>query len=251
MRLSPIQGPDDENLNRIETDLTNWRLHLPASKKDALGADGKPDEMMFQALMMLNATSLLLHQQHSQLDSSPARTVTSCAPYRPVPSGKEPYNIHNHHTLIAANDISKLITHRTPLLTHTHFFTCVITLSSIVHLSRWAQHFYLPTTSNALLLPTPYQQSLSQGVDDDLRGLIRLNIGALKELSAVWGAADRAKHQVSGVAQEIYQVKKQRQLNPTYWYGFSSEEVIDSIAADDTIIGDIQSFEGMAAGLIQ
>ena len=81
--------------------------------------------------------------------------------------------------------------------------------------------------------------------------MIRLNIGALKELSAVWGAADRAKHQVSGVAQEIYQVKKQRQLNPTYWYGFSSEEVIDSIAADDTIIGDIQSFEGMAAGLIQ
>lgn len=245
MRLSPIQGPNDENLNRIETDLTNWRLHLPKSKKDALRADGRPDEMMFQALMMLNATSLLLHQQHSQLDSSPAKTVTSCAPYRPVPSGEEAYNIHTHHTLIAANEISKLITHRTPLLTHTHFFTCVITLSSIVHLSRWAQHFYLASSSHALLLPTPYQQSLSQGVDDDLRGLIRLNIGALSELSSVWGAAGTARGQVSGVAQEIYRTKKQRQLNPTYWYGFSSQEVIESIAADDTIIGDIRSLQGV------
>lgn len=249
MRLSPIQGPNDENLNRIETDLTNWRLHLPRSKKDALGADGRPDEMMFQAFMMLNATSLLLHQQHSQLDSSPARTVTSCAPYRPVPSGEEAYNIHTHHTLIAANEISKLITHRTPLLTHTHFFTCVITLSSIVHLSRWAQHFYLPSTghsSNALLLPTPYQQTLSQGVDDDLRGLIRLNIGALAELSAVWGAAGTAKGQVQGVAQEIYRGKKQQQQSPTYWYGFSQEEMVNSIAADDTIIGDIQSLQGLS-----
>lgn len=246
MRLSPIQGPNDENLNRIETDLTNWRLHLPKSKKDALGADGRPDEMMFQAFMMLNATSLLLHQQHSQLDSSPAKSVTSCAPYRPVPSGEEAYNIHTHHTLIAANEISKLITHRTPLLTHTHFFTCVITLSSIVHLSRWAQHFYLASSSHALLLPTAYQQTLSQGVDDDLRGLIRLNIGALGELSAVWGAAGTARGQVSGVAQEIYRTKKQRQLNPTYWYGFSSQEVIESIAADDTIIGDIQSLQGLA-----
>lgn len=248
MRFSPIQGPNDENLNRIETDLTNWRLHLPKSKRDALGADGRPDEMMFQAFMMLNAISLLLHQQHSQLDSSPAKTVTSCAPYRPVPSGDEAFNIHTHHTLIAANEISKLITHRTPLLTHTHFFTCVITLSSIVHLSRWAQHFYLPSassSSNALLLPTPYQQTLSQGVDDDLRGLIRLNIGALAELSSVWGAAGTAKGQVQGVAQEIYRGKKQQQQNPTYWYGFSQEEMVNSIAADDTIIGDIQSLQGL------
>lgn len=244
MRLSPIQGPNDENLTRVETSLTNWRLHLPISKKDAIRSDGKPDEMMFQALMMFNATSLLLHQQHSQLDTSPTRSVTSCAPYRPIKAGKELFNIHTHHTLVAANEISKLITHPAALLTHTHFFTCVVTLSSIVHLSRWAQHFYITSTSPEMPMasPLPYQQALGNGVDDDLRQLIRLNIGALGQLSAVWGAAQKARDSVQGVARDIYQAKKQQQMSSAYWTGFSEEEVVSTIAADDTIIGDIQSF---------
>ena len=222
MRCPPMYSPDDENIDRIETLLSNWRLHLPETKKHALQRDGKLDEMMFQAHMMMNATSIMLHQPHSQLDSSPAKSITSCAPHQPVASGAL-FNYHTKHTLSSAAEISKLITHRVPLLSHTHFFTCVVTLSSIVHLSKWALYF------------VPHD-------DDDLRQQVKLNIGALNQLSDVWGAADRARGQVKGVAQEIYQTKKQQQmLNPNYWMGFTQQQMMETIAADDSIIQEIES----------
>lgn len=224
MRTPPIFGPEDENLARIEILLTNWRLHLPLAKRDALQRNGKLDEMMFQAHMMLNATSIMLHQPHSQLDSSPAQNINSCAPHQAVVSG-DLFNAHTKHTIAAAGEISRMITHRVPLLSHTHFFTCVVTLSSIVHLSKWALSFI------------PHD-------DDDLRQQIRLNIGALNTLSEVWGAADRARGQVKGVAQEIYRGKKQQQLlNPHYWTGYTQEEMLESIVADDTILSEVENLQ--------
>lgn len=220
MRVPPIYGPEDENLARIEALLTNWRLHLPPDKKDALSQKLQPDEMIFQASMMTHATSIMLHQPHSQLDSSPARSVTSCAPHRPVPSG-DYFNAHTQHTVTSAAEISKMVTHRVPLTSHTHFFTCVLTLSSIVHLSKWALYYIAHD-------------------DDELRQQLRLNIGALAELSAVWRAAGTASGQVRGVAQEIYRAKKASQISPAYWAGYTAEEVMTSIAADENIMHEIE-----------
>ncbi|KAI5459844.1 hypothetical protein BGZ63DRAFT_360444 [Mariannaea sp. PMI_226] len=228
MRVPPIYGPEDESLGIIEALLTNWRLHLPESKRYSLYRDGKLDEMMFQAHMMHHATSILLHQPHSQLDSSPTRSVNSCAPHAPVPSG-DAFNAHTKHTIQSANEISKLVTHRVPLLSHSHFFACVLTLSSIVHISRWA------------LLFVPHN-------DDNLRQQIRLNIGALGELSRVWPAAARAAGEVKGVAQEVYRVKKQQQSTPQYWLGLSQEDVINSIATDESIIAEIENIPTMPGG---
>ncbi|OAA38608.1 glucoamylase [Metarhizium rileyi] len=223
MRVPPMFGPEDENLGKIETLLTNWRLHLPQSKRDALQKNGKLDEMMFQAHMMNQATSIMLHQPYSQLDSSPTQDINSCAPHQSIPAG-DLFNAHTRHTIESANRISTMITHRVPLLSHTHFFTCVITLSSIVHLSRWAL-FFIPHD------------------DDDLRQQIRLNIGALNHLSDVWSAADRARGQVKAVAQEIYKVKKQQRSNSQFWLGLSQEDMLNTIATDDSIINEIESFE--------
>jgi hypothetical protein len=215
--------PDDENVVRIETLLTNWRLHLPPTKRDALQKNGKLDEMMFQAHMMNQATSIMLHQPFSQLDSKPTEDINSCAPHQAIATG-DLFNSHTRHTIESANTISSMITHRVPLLSHTHFFTCVITLSSIVHLSRWAL-FFIPHD------------------DDDIRQQIRLNIGALNCLSEVWGAADRARGQVKAVAQEIYKVKKQQRTNSQFWLGLSQEDILHTITTDDSIIHEIESFE--------
>lgn len=226
MRTPPIFGPEDENLARIEALLTNWRLHLPQSKRDALQADGRLDEMMFQAHMMMHATSILLHQPHSQLDTTPTQNINSCAPYQMVPAG-DLFNAHTKHTITSANAISTMIKHRVPLLSHTHFFTCVITLSSIVHLSRWALFFFIPHN------------------DDDLRQQVRLNIGALNRLAKVWGAADRARGQVKLVAQEIYKAKKQQRLNSDLWVGLTQEEMLNTIETDDSIINEIESLQAL------
>lgn len=159
----------------------------------------------------------MLHQPFSQLDSSPAQAVTSCAPHKPVASGDN-FNSHTRHTVTAACEISKMITQAVPLLGHTHFFTCVVTLSSIVHLSKWALYYIED--------------------EEDLRQQIRLNIGALNKLSKVWKAADTAWGQVKGVASEIYREKKAAQISPAFWVGFSQEQMISSINADEGIMSE-------------
>ncbi|OAA62040.1 c6 zinc finger domain containing protein [Niveomyces insectorum RCEF 264] len=220
MRCPPILFADDENMEKIESLLSNWRMHLPASKRDDLTKHCQLDEMMFQAHFINHACSILLHQPHSQLDSSPTRSVTSCAPHSHVPSG-DAFNTHTRHTITAACEISKMVTQAVPLLSHTHFFTCVITLSSIVHLSKWALFFIQD--------------------EEDLRQQIRLNIGALNKLSEVWKAASTASGQVKGVAQEIYRAKKAQQINPAFWVGFTQEEMINSLNTDEGIMSDFES----------
>lgn len=137
-----------------------------------------------------------------------------------VKSG-DTFNIHTRHVITAASAISNLVTFAVPITTHTHFFTCVLTMSSIVHLSRWAMYFMQD--------------------DDDLRQLIRLNIGALNQLSSVWNAAANASRQVKGVAQELYQSKKVQQSNTTFWVGFTQEEIVSSIATDESIMSEINT----------
>ncbi|KAH8673709.1 hypothetical protein BX600DRAFT_480069 [Xylariales sp. PMI_506] len=221
MRLPQAVFPGDQNVDRIESLLSNWRMHLPDSKRDCLTQDCQLDEMMFQAHMINHAVSIMLHQPQSQLDTSPAREVTACAPYQLVRSG-ETFNTHTRHTVTAASEISKMVTYAVPITCHTHFFTCVLTLSSIVHLSKWALWFVQD--------------------DDDLRQQIRLNIGALNKLSTVWSAAARASGQVKGVAQEIYRAKKAaQQHNASFWVGFSQEEIISSMAQDENIMSEINT----------
>ncbi|KAI2602792.1 hypothetical protein GGR54DRAFT_468517 [Hypoxylon sp. NC1633] len=227
MRLPNNGFPNEENVNRIETLLSNWRMHLPPSKRDSLNKDCQLDEMMFQAHMINNACSIILHQPLSQLDSSPTREVTACAPHRAVQSGDN-FNIHTRHIITAACEISKMVTYNVPITSHTHFFTCVLTLSSIVHLSKWALEVFIHD-------------------EDDLRQQIRLNIGAFNKLKIVWKAASRASDQVKGVAQEIYRAKRAQQSNPSFWVGFSHEEMISSVAADESIMSEINNMLTSAA----
>ena len=131
------------------------------------------------------------------------------------------FNSHTRHTVHAAREISKMVTQAVPMLGHTHFFTCVVTLSSIVHLSKWALYFIED--------------------EDDLRQQIRLNIGALNKLSEVWKAANTASGQVKGVAQEIYREKKTQQITPAFWVGFTQEQMISSINADENIMNDLET----------
>ena len=112
-----------------------------------------------------------------------------------------------------------MVTQAVPLLSHTHFFTCVLTMSSIVHLSKWALYFLQD--------------------EDDLRQQIRLNIGGLNKLSEVWKSAGTASGQVKGVARDIYRAKKAQQINPAFWVGFTQEQMMSSITADEGIMHEI------------
>jgi hypothetical protein len=165
-------------------------------------------------------TTILLHREHSQLDSSVAQRVTSCAPHKLITPGQS-YNLHAMKTVQAAQDISKLIMLPVSLAKHTHFFTCVVTLASIVHLSCWS-----------VLIPVYH--------DEDLKQQLRLNTGALKSLWQVWPSAGQAFGQVKGVAQEIYAAKKHAaQVSFSDW-NFTEEEVMRGMIEEQTIMEELQ-----------
>lgn len=55
MRVPNMMYPDDENVSKIETLLTNWRMHLPPNKRHALNKNYQLDEMIFQGYMINHA----------------------------------------------------------------------------------------------------------------------------------------------------------------------------------------------------
>ncbi|KAI1127622.1 N-terminal binuclear Zn cluster-containing/DNA binding domain-containing protein [Nemania abortiva] len=230
MRMPTSGFSPEETVDKVESYLSNWRLHVPKPKRDCLNKDGQLDEMMFQAYMINNACTIILHQPLSQLDSSPTREVTACAPHRAVASGDN-FNLHTRHIITAACAISKMVTYNVPITSHTHFFTCVLTLSSIVHLSKWAAVYFIAD-------------------EEDLRQQIRLNIGALNKLSSVWRAAATAGGQVKGVAQEIYRSRKAQQNNPHFWEGYTQEEIMSSMSADEGIMSEISLLPSAPEGVM-
>ncbi|KAM3541311.1 hypothetical protein ARSEF1564_005742 [Beauveria bassiana] len=229
----------DANVHaQLEVLLSSWRHNLPASKRDSLRRDGRPDEMMFQAHMLNHTTSILLHQSRAQLDLAPAQAIDACAP----PAAASTYHesdgcaaaaaaaahhprvsLHARHVATAANEIGKLMTHRTPLTLHTHFFICAVVLASIVQLSAWSG-------------------GGGGGDDDDddagVREQVRLCIGALRQMSSVWGLATKAFGQVREVAGHVHFVRTQSRQMEQFLVDVTEEDMMSMFAADTLTLAE-------------
>ncbi|KAE9379716.1 hypothetical protein N431DRAFT_500209 [Stipitochalara longipes BDJ] len=201
LQSEEILFPKDPALYRLEAYLTNWHLHLPDNKRDLYDQFGAFDEMLFQAHMIANMSTMLLYRHFSPLDGLAVRTITSCieGPHIPVKS-KSVDNLHTIRTIQAASHISKLVTLPGPLVNHTHFFVCALTLSSITHLSLWAT---LPVLSP----------------DQDLRERIRMNAGALKAIAPFYPSAEVGLRQMTNVAQKIFANRKDA-VGEVFWGEF-------------------------------
>lgn len=114
----------------------------------------------------------------------------------------------------AASDIASLIALPIPLTSHTHFFTCVVTLGAIVDLSRWAG---LGGAER----------------NEEIKQQIRLYTGALKTIADVWPSARKAQGQVKGAAQEIFASRKLAVREREFWGGFLDEEMLGLLGGDD------------------
>lgn len=177
--LGEVASRDDKRMSVIDARLCNWRLHLPLRKHDSLQDNGSFDEMMFQAHMIWHATAMLLHRPFSNIFSKP----------RPAPNDTNPpnaYNKHTTHVMTSAGAVSDMIAYRTPIINHTHFLVEVLSISSTIHLGRWAQS--RPTCNKTDLVQ---QQVL-------------LNIGALRSLATIWKAAKKSTDAIQGISRQLY-----------------------------------------------
>jgi hypothetical protein len=220
--------PEDPMADAADASLVNWGLHLPDCKKQLVGEDRRVDEMLFQAHMVINAATVYLHRPKSSLAISIVPDDTSCTPATKYATPTKPIALHTAKALQAANTISKLITLPCPLIKHSPFFTCVITLGAIVHLSAcsWLLH----------------------GDEGFLaKERIRLGVGALKTLEEVWSVAGCVLMQVKGVAREVFSLQVPEGGERT---GIITEEEVYRYIDDERtleIVGGEADYHGLPA----
>ncbi|KAH9219784.1 hypothetical protein DL95DRAFT_358480 [Leptodontidium sp. 2 PMI_412] len=193
-----IVFPEDPRTYNLDALLVNWTLHLPSSKVANFDQSGTFDEMMFQAHMITDLSSLLLHRRFTPLDAAASQTIISCTAQGTVEahcSGLD--DIHSSKATQAASNLSKLVGMPTPLIHHTHFFICALTYSSISHLSLWS---HLPLMA----------------ADEHLKEEIRMNAGALRAMRVVWPSAQTAFSQVSVAAQRVFEMRKDA-VGDVFW----------------------------------
>lgn len=192
----------------VDSYLVNWRLHLPANKLEIVNNDGQIDEVLFQAHMVNAGSTIMLHRPRSNLGFGRVENVNICVQPGQVLLPTQTREIHTAKCLTSAENISSLIKLPGQLIYHTPFFTCVVVMASVVHLSYWS--FLVP-----------------DGQDDIIKQSIRLDVGTLQQYSNTWDIAHVVLGQVRGVAHTLFNSKKAMSIH--LWNNISHDDVIREV----------------------
>ncbi|KAJ5055783.1 hypothetical protein J3E74DRAFT_411336 [Bipolaris maydis] len=192
----------------VDQFLCNWRLHLPQSKIDIVNNDGHIDEVLFQAHMVNAGSTIMLHRPRSNLGFGRVEGVNICVQPGQVLLPTQTREIHTAKCLTSAENISSLIRLPGNLLYHTPFFTCVVVMASVVHLSYWS--FLVP-----------------DGQDDIIKQSIRLDVGTLQQYSNTWPIASVVLGQVRGVAHTLFNSKKAMGIH--LWSNIDQNDIIRNV----------------------
>jgi hypothetical protein len=192
----------------VDSYQTNWRLHLPQQKQELVSNDGTVDELLFQAHMVNSGSTIMLHRPRSNLGFGRVENVNICVQPGQVLLPTQTREIHTAKCITSAENISTLIKLPGPLLNHTPFFTCVVVMASVVHLSYWS--FLVP-----------------DGHDDIIKQSIRLDVGTLQQYSNTWPIAHVVLGQVRGVAHTLFNSKKAMSIH--LWSSIAQDDLIRNV----------------------
>ncbi|PYH83143.1 hypothetical protein BO82DRAFT_46622 [Aspergillus uvarum CBS 121591] len=178
-----VEGQQDQ-VEATDARITSWFHHLPESKAELLRPDGSVDEMMFQATMVVNGSSIYLHFPRSDLLSSPAVAAeVICGHHGPLSIPAFSHHAHAMKAVKAASEISTLASIRMPVVKHTPFFICTLVLSSMVQLAA--------CSVKAGQMPDPSRDRLT------------LTIGVFKTLARTWAISQSIMRQIKAVARDV------------------------------------------------
>ncbi|KAJ6118678.1 hypothetical protein N7471_013298 [Penicillium samsonianum] len=177
------EGQQD-HVEALDARIGSWGHHLPESKEELLRPDGSVDEIMFQATMILNGAAIYLNFPRSDLLSSPAVAAeVICGHHGPISVPAFSHNEHAMKAAKAARELSRLAAFRLPVIKHTPFFICALTLSSIVQLAT--------CSVKAGQMPDPSRDRLA------------LTIGVFKSLARTWAISQSIMRQIKAVARDV------------------------------------------------
>ncbi|KAJ5102390.1 hypothetical protein NUU61_004612 [Penicillium alfredii] len=178
-----VEGQQDQ-VESIDARIASWFHHLPESKAELLRPDGSVDEIMFQATMIVNGAAIYLNFPRSDLLSSPAvASEVICGHHGPISVPAFSHHAHAMKAVKAASELSSLAAMRLPVVKHTPFFICALTLSSIVQLAA--------CSVKAGQMPDPSRDRLT------------LTIGVFRSLARTWAISQSIMRQIKAVARDV------------------------------------------------
>ena len=179
----------DADVEALDASLSGFQFSLPSSKRDLAERDGKIDEVLFAAHMIVHWSIILLHRPRSSLTSlgNPYETVCSQGDLATPPV--LPRAIHTSKAVRAANELSKMTSIRVPLSVHTPCFTCAISKAAMVHLPAYTLETSLSAAST-------------------IKERLQLAVSALSTIGEVWPMAKMVKVQVSAYAREVLMIPR-------------------------------------------
>lgn len=166
----------------IDASIQSFLLSLPLHFREVVESDGKVDEVLFTAHMIIQWASIALHRPRSNLTFLRNHFRTACSSDESV--GIPAFSFHSHATkaIRAANAISKLTAIQTAPALHTPCFACVIALSATVHLPAYT----------------------SQTNQSEIKQRLHLSVSALAAIGEVWPLASLVRAQVAQFARETF-----------------------------------------------
>jgi hypothetical protein len=186
---APDQRFNDADVEALDASLSSFQFLLPPSKRDLAERDGKIDEVLFAAHMIVHWSIILLHRPRSSLTSlgNPYETVCSNGDLATAPTLSRA--THTSKAVRAANEISKMTSIRVPLSVHTPCFTCAISKAAMVHLPAY-------TLETSLVAARTIKERL------------QLAVSALTTMGEAWPMAKMVKMQVSQYAREVLTIPR-------------------------------------------
>ena len=218
----PDQTVSDTEVEALDASLSGFQFSLPPSKRDLAERDGKVDEVLFAAQMIVHWAIILLHRPRSSLTSlgNPYETVCSQGDLSTAPV--LPRTTHTSKAIRAANEISKMTSMRVPLSVHSPCFTCAISKAAMVHLPA-------------------YTLETSQAAASTIQERLRLAVSALNKMGDVWPMAKMVKVQVSQYAREVLTVPRSPECEAVI--GFCIQQNDLAAFQDDSWIDLLGRFE--------
>ena len=175
----------NQQVETTDAALSSYLLSLPPDKREIVERDGKVDEMLFGAHMIVNWAVIDLHNPRSGLVLVRNHYPTAC---KELPSGGmavSEYAVHTSKALRAANNISKMTAIQSPIVKHTPCFNCAIAHAATVHIPAYI---------------------LEGDVDkaNAIKERLQLALNAFTTISEVWPLARTLKGEVSQFARDLF-----------------------------------------------
>ncbi|KAE8370385.1 hypothetical protein BDV27DRAFT_170071 [Aspergillus caelatus] len=165
--------------------LDGWRLLLPKDRKQVMDKDGKIDELMFQAHLIIDVSTIGLHRPFSALKFNAVENVSSCAREPPLDTPiPDLINVHTVRVIRAIESQIRLLALPVPEFHHTPFTTCMVSEGTLALLSA----------CTTLLKGTHLSTARDQ---------IRMTLGCLKVLGEVWPRTARNVREIQTIAQTV------------------------------------------------